>query len=482
MLSRFFLFFLFVIGVNISQSKSESYFDFLLKKIPTPLISTFDSSKIIINKIILKGNKITKLQIISREILFKENDTLDYKNLTLLISQSRKNLINTSLFNFVTINADSVSQNKFDITIDFIERWYIWPLPFFEFSDRNFNVWWKTKNFSKIDYGLYLVWDNFRGRKESLKLQIRFGYNETYSLAYNIPYIDKEKKIGMGITAGIKHNHEIPYLTDYNKQLVYKNEKNYVQQNTFGTYNITYRKGIFNLHTFQLNYNDFIFSDSLLKLNSNFAEQTHNKFLSFYYQLKCDHRDNRAYPLLGYYYDIELTKYGLGVFENKKIDFAFMHTSIRKFWKLNNRFYLGGGINAKISTPAFQPYYLEKGLGFGNDFVRAYEYYVVDGQNFILLKSNLKFELIPTKIKKIKFVPSKKFNIIHYALYLNVFADAAYVNDNQIVGNNILSNSYLFGSGLSLDFVTYYDKVMRLEYSCNKKWQSGIFVHFIAPI
>jgi len=482
MVLRFFSLLLFIIGVNTLQSSCQSSSDSLPRTNKTSIGFEINTPQIIINKIFLTGNKITKSQIILRELLFEENDTLDSENFKLLIAQSKKNLLNTSLFNFVTIYVDSVFQNKYNITIDFIERWYIWPLPFFELSDRNFNVWWKTKDFSKTDYGLYLVWDNFRGRKESLKLQLRFGFNETYSLSYNIPYIDKGKKIGMGISGGVKHNHEIPYLTYQNKQLFYKNELSYVQQNIVGSINFTYRKGIFNLHTVMLNYNDYIFSDTLLKLNSNFAEQTNINFLSFYYQLKCDHRDSKSYPLLGYYYDIEFTKYGLGFLENKNISVAYMHTSIRKFWKLNKRFYLAEGINAKISSSAFQPYYLGRGLGFSNDFVRSYEYYVVHGQNFILSKSNLKFEMISPKIKHLNFIPSKKFNIIHYALYLNFFTDIAYVSDNQDGENNVLSNSILLGSGIGLDFVTYYDKVMRLEYSINKNGKSGFFMHFIAPI
>ena len=67
-------------------------------------------------------------------------------------------------------------------------------------------------------------------------------------------------------------------------------------------------------------------------------------------------------------------------------------------------------------------------------------------------------------------------------MYLNIFSDIAYVEDNQFQLNNSLSNELLFGSGIGLDLVTYYDKVLRLEYSMNKMKETGFFVHFIAPI
>jgi len=434
-----------------------------------------------VNKIILSGNKITKPPIIYRELLFHENDTIASDKLPEIIEQSRKNLLNTSLFNFVTIDTSGFSPGKINITIDVIERWYLWPLPFFQLSDRNFNVWWETKDFSKADYGLYLTMDNFRGRKESLKLNIRLGFNEIYGLSYNIPYINKKRTIGLGIAGGFSGNHEVPYATIENKQGFFKDKKNYLQQNIFGDFNITFRKNIFSIHTFQLNYNDYLFADTLLKLNSDFAAKKHLQFLSFYYQLKCDHRDIKAYPLNGYYCDLGFEKHGFGLLKREDIDFAFIHTSVRKYWNLSKRLYFAGGINAKVSTSAHQPYFIERGLGFGNDFVRSYEYYVIDGQNFVLLKSNIKFEVIPTRIKKINFIPTKKFSTLFYALYLNVLADIAYV-DNKGIGNNTLPNSTLFGTGIGLDFVTYYDKVLRVEYSINKMGECGFFLHFVAPI
>lgn len=438
--------------------------------------------KYIVNKIILSGNKITKPQIIYRELLFHENDTITSDKFQEIIEQSRKNLLNASLFNFVTIDTSSFSPGKINISIDVIERWYLWPMPFFQLSDRNFNVWWETKDFSKADYGLYLIWDNFRGRKESLKLIICLGFDETYGLSYNIPYINKKRTIGFGITGGFSGNHEVPYITVENEQKPLKDKEKYLQQNIFGNFGITYRKNIFSMHTFQLNYNNYLFADTLLKLNSGFAAKKNLQFFSFYYQFKCDHRDIKAYPLNGYYYDLQFEKHGFGLLKRENVDVLFIHASVRKYWNLSKRLYFAGGINAKVSTPAYQHYFIERGLGFGNDFARSYEYYVIDGQNFVLFKSNIKFEVIPTRIKKINFISTKKFNTLFYALYLNIFADAAYVSNRQKAGNNNLQNSALFGTGIGLDFVTYYDKVIRVEYSINKMGENGFFFHFVAPI
>ena len=85
---------------------------------------------------------------------------------------------------------------------------------------------------------------------------------------------------------------------------------------------------------------------------------------------------------------------------------------------------------------------------------------------------------------QVGFIPTEKFSKLHYAVYLNIFADAGYVSgtgQNEIY-HNMLPDSFLRGIGAGIDIVTYYDKVIRLEYSVNGWGESGIFIHFIAGI
>lgn len=80
------------------------------------------------------------------------------------------------------------------------------------------------------------------------------------------------------------------------------------------------------------------------------------------------------------------------------------------------------------------------------------------------------------------WVPLKKFSTMHYALYSNVFFDCGYVKDIYFKRNNQLNNTFTYGMGIGLNFVTYYDKVLRVEYSITKQKEHGLFIHFIAPI
>ncbi len=160
----------------------------------------------------------------------------------------------------------------------------------------------------------------------------------------------------------------------------------------------------------------------------------------------------------------------------------FIKSDIRKYVKLGGKFYYASGLSAKVSLIEDQPYYYQKGLGYGRDFVRGYEYYVVDGQHYGVLKNNVKWEIVSTRVKKVGFIPSEKFSKLYYAFYLNLFTDIGYSVDNLHAATNPLANELLVGYGIGLDLVTYYDFVFRFEYSINKMGESGFFIHFIPPI
>lgn len=452
-----------------------------------PDIITKQVDFVVVDSIILSGNKITKDRIIYRELLFKVGDTIHGDSLGFILQRTQENLINTALFNFVTIDTTVIGKNHQNliIHIDMIERWYIWPFPIFELSDRNFNSWLESKDLSRVSYGAFVTWENFRGRKETFKLRLQFGYNERYDIFYQVPYINKKETVGMGFGAGLKLNHETSYETYGNKLQYYKNTDEYVKKEGFSYIQIFVRNDIYNTHKIELAFNYLDFDDTLLRLNPYFTigDDRINRYFSLYYQYKSDHRDIQAYPLTGYYFDAGFKKIGFSLLDSD-INVFYINSNFRKYWQLSRRFFFAWGLNAKFSNDKRQPYYLLRGLGYGRDFVRSFELYVIDGQNFGLFKSTFKFALIPPKVSDLKFIPFKKFSKIHYALYLNLFSDLGYADNpySDPALNNYLENTLLIGYGLGLDFVTYYDIVLRLELSMNKYNKPGLFLHFMAPI
>ncbi len=124
-------------------------------------VSVFDTlaapnDTIVISQLIITGNKITRLSIIERELLIHENDTLEQIVFEKAAERTRENLMNTNLFNFVTISRQLVATNRIVVVIDLKERWYIMPIPIFELVDRNFNEWVKSGDWTRVNYGFYL--------------------------------------------------------------------------------------------------------------------------------------------------------------------------------------------------------------------------------------------------------------------------------------------------------------------------------------
>jgi hypothetical protein len=439
------------------------------------------NDKYVLDSIIIKGNKITRIWIINRELPFRTGDTILHKNLKAIVQQTHDNLMNTSLFNFVTIDTSLITGQKIKIFINVKERWYTWPLPIFEISDRNFNTWWERKDFNRINYGLYLVQENFRGRREMLKFLIRFGFEEKFSVSFIKPYINKSQTIGIGFTTGYEQAHSIAYVTQDNKQLFYKDPNQVTRRNFYSGIQITYRKGIYSTHTLGVYYDKYFFSDTILCLNPDFATGIEPQYFTLYYKYENDHRDYKTYPLIGYYGSFEIEKKGTGLLKNEKTDILSIKVSARKYWILDTRLFFSSALFLKYSYSRTPSYFTEQGLGYGSETVRSFEYYVIDGQNFALVKTQLKYQLLRTKILHLNFLPLSKFNTIPIAFYLNLYYDGGYISQKNKQITNNLSNLYLYGGGIGLDFVTYYDQVLRFEYSINMMKEHGLFVHFTSP-
>jgi hemolysin activation/secretion protein len=112
-------------------------------------------------------------------------------------------------------------------------------------------------------------------------------------------------------------------------------------------------------------------------------------------------------------------------------------------------------------------------MGGGSEYVRGYEYYVIDGSQYGIVRSNLKFQALNKTIRglPLRFLPS-----IPIAAYPKVFADVGWAR-NILPGNSFLNNRLLYGAGLGIDVITAYGLKARLEVSWNGLGERGLFFH-----
>lgn len=442
---------------------------------------------VVIRKIVLDGNKHTRPSIILRELRFRENDTIAPGALPALLKASQENVFNTRLFNIVSLDSAIIpGTHLVDISVHMIERWYIWPIPYFEFADRNFNVWWETKDLSRLTFGLDLTFFNMRGRNETLTLLTHFGYDQLYGFTYKAPYINRRQTLGIAFGAGLELNHEVAVETRQNKPVFIRDPARYMRQLTFTFAELLFRPSFYVQHTLRFDYQYLYFPDTVKNVNGFMLNNSNAQNLFYLsYQFKDDHRDVQYYPLKGYYFDVEFVH----CMPYADAHDTYIQSAFRKYWQIYNRWYWASGVTGKVTFAQTQPYYLQRGLGYNRDFVRGYEYYVADGQHFALLKNNLKFAIIPERVIRLGFINTSKFNTIPLALYVNAFCDLGYVYNYQHKSEayrnaygNTLENTLLVGYGFGVDFTTYYDFVVRMEFSVNGMAEPGFYLHFIAPI
>jgi hypothetical protein len=120
------------------------------------------------------------------------------------------------------------------------------------------------------------------------------------------------------------------------------------------------------------------------------------------------------------------------------------------------------------------------GIGYDRQYIRGYETYVIEGPVFSMNKTTIKKRVFNREYS-VAGLKANQFRYLPVAVYLKGFADFGYVSNyplNESQNRNTrLTNSPLAGAGFGIDFVTYYDSVLRLEYTFTSQATSGFFLN-----
>ncbi|WP_282036730.1 hypothetical protein [Saccharicrinis aurantiacus] len=430
---------------------------------------------LVVTKIFLSGNEKTKAKIIYNELLFHIGDSIVKEDLHNQILQSKNNLNNTSLFNFVYINYWLTDEEQLYMDIKVDERWYLWALPILEQGDRNLSTFFKTGDWSRINYGLYLKKENFRGMNEIVRFKIRLGFLNEFDLSYESA--DYNYKLGWGAMLRYRANAQVSYNTLNNVDNVIKVESGFAQQESLVNVLFKYRSNHVNRHSVNIGYNAIHIADTVAKLNPDYLldGNTSLEFLSLKYSYSIDYRDSKVFPLRGNLLRASALKSGFGIFTSTYNDLA-LQLEYLQFGNIHKRFYYGWQFGSKYGSSKDNPFVFNKGLGT-SEFLNGYEYNVIRGTSYAYSKQKVIFELVPTQTANLKFIPLKQFSKLHYAFYLRTFFDTGYVYDANQDPSNFMSNTFLYSYGLGIDMVTYYDRVLSVNYAINKFGQSGFYIH-----
>lgn len=435
-----------------------------------------------ITSIELKGNKRTRDFVLLRELPFEVGDTVSAESLAELKTVAERNLTNTGLFNFTTVTF-SPADGGYHALVEVVERWYVWPGILFSLAETNFNTWWQTKDFERVNYGVSLIDLNSRGRREKLTFNFQGGWTQKFGLTYQAPYLNKARTLGGGLEAYYANNREVNIGSLANKRTFLKEDR-FLKEEIITNLKLEWRPELQNTHRFIAGFHTVNVSDTVVDASAAYmpAGRTQAQYVYLAYGFRREMRDNRAYPLTGYIIDGSLDQRGIGYPDAGGLALTEASLTVNMHHHLRGRWYFGHGIKSKTTLAGTPPYYLQRGLGYGNTFVRGTQLYVVDAQHFVLYKSNLKLQVIKKRNVDLGMSGLNKFDKFHYSLYLNLFADAGYGADKLNAITNPLANQWLSSIGLGLDLVTYYDVVIRLEFSFNSLGEFGLFPNFQNPI
>ncbi|TAM99481.1 MAG: hypothetical protein EPN39_06475 [Chitinophagaceae bacterium] len=435
-----------------------------------------DTSYLVINKIIITGNKKTKTSIILRELGLNPGDTLYADELTAYLEERRQQLLNTSLFLTVHIYPVNMLAHQTDLHIEVFERQYFLVIPMLSLADRNFNVWWveEHRRLNRLNYGIQLYENNLTGKNDRLQLLLQHGYTRQYTLQYQLPYFNKNLTQGMGLLISYSHNREINFESAYDKQAFFKQDYFLKQQFIFGV-NYTYKRAIRLKHKISITYNVYKVQDTILKLNPNFFpdNNTTQKYFELSYNFDYIGADIWAYPLRGFNIEATLFKRGFGILS--KVNETSLSVDAAKFWAIFPKTFGETEFSGEMHFPENQPYFLSQEMGYYNNYLRGMEYFVLESDRFGILKNTLKQKVLALRIHS-RLLP-KEFSSIPIQLYLKVYGDAGY-SYKKNPGTSFLDNEFLYTYGAGADIVSFYDAVLRIDYSINRLGQKGLFLHF----
>ena len=431
--------------------------------------------------ITVTGNRTTKQRIILRELVLNEGDSLVSAALYERMERSRQNLMNTGLFNTVSVLPLYLDARNAIVEVTVNERWYIWPSIIFDLADPNFNTWWLTKDLDRVNYGLYLYKYNMRGRNETGYIKAQFGYTHQFAFRYKVPNLDNRQRWGVNVGVSFEEQAEVTAGTAANRRILLRNMDGSNRDQWKADVEVTLRRSHDVRHIGRLKFTQADVRDTVVRAAVDYfnGPRTSTRFLTLGYAFIWDQRDSRIFPRSGHYEELRCERLGLGLLDRDAPDISVIYATTKHWWKLHEKWTVALSLRGQ-RTSGTPPYYVQEGLGYAH-FARGYEYYVIDGEHYALGKLNAVFQLVKPRTYRLEGMPLEAFRTFYFALYLNLYTDVGRVWDGRYAEANFLDNRWMNGNGLGLDLVTSYDQVVRAEYSLNGEGEHGFFLHFTQP-
>ena len=405
----------------------------------TVLISGNYSIKI--DSIKIEGNKITEPDVILRELTFSIGDTVTPK----IVNYNLNRIYSLGIFTQVKLVPFNIRGRNI-LVIHVEESWYIYPIPFVEFQDRDWQ---------KISYGLNLMVRNFRGENETLRTTAAFGYDPKVMIYYDHPYFIRKQNIFLTVA--------LYYQNSKNKssiaQQLYGGDFN--QKFISGTIDLGKRFGLFNKLDLFFGY-DYVENPAFIRGISASNSRIDRQF-SLGASYIFDTRDLAQFPGTGTYIFTSLQLKGMGM---EGINYQIANVDFRKYIKIINDLRLKWRFASRLTFGNIVPYYDFSYFGY-QERIRGYFNNEIEGNDSYFSSLELNYPLIKDIDVSFDFLPLIPKSLLSYrfALYLELFTDTGAA---RLWGQPLSLNGFYTGYGTGLVFLVLPYSQLRTEIAFNQ--------------
>jgi outer membrane protein assembly factor BamA len=425
-----------------------------------------------IREIVIEGTRRTRDKVVLRELPFAEGERYDLSGLMPRCHQAKQQLLNTGLFQSASVSVDTTAGNEATIYVSLKERWYLFPVPFADVVDGKLQQWARTMDFNRLNYGVRLKHKNISGLNDRLYIDFINGYTKGIGIRYEGLPLDHALNWTGNFSFSTGRTRDIVYATEQNRLVSFNHNDRFVYNYTRVQAGLTYRPAIKTTHSFGIGYTKESFTDSVGKMNNDFANGANKlSYPEVFYQLHHRDLDYAPYPTSGREGLFLLQRRGI----NSEVNLWQLTARTAGYWPLNAKSFINVKATGILKLPFEQPYRHQAFVGHNQMFLQGYEDYIIDGVAGGFTKASYHRLLIDRHFH----IPSQRFqriNDIPVRIFAKAYSNAGYIyNGNP--GNSQFNNCMLYSGGLGLDIILFYDFTLRFEYSVNHLGQNGLYLH-----
>jgi len=432
--------------------------------------------QVVVDSVLISGNKRTQASLIASLLEFARGDTLYLDRLLLSMESSRFHLYRSRLFSFVGVTLLYYRAGHTAVKISVKEKPLISASALLQLADRNVSEWWKLHHFSlrRITAGAGIFANNPFGGGEQFSAYFETGFNQAGNVHFILPYLSSDYKWGVEVKAALSRQ-RIFGLKYINNRLEYIETDNFSLREKVYLLSLIYRPSAEYLISTSLSLHNTRANDEVLAENPFFfGRHSELRYLKGVLKFQMNQSNHFRYPLNGSELSISLAQSGLALLSDVNLTELRIKAGLYQKWFPD--WYTKHVMKIRISKGEEENFFLQRAYGFGQEFVRGYELSVIRGQHYLISNNEIKWHAMG-----IDFLPprsvSRFFNNLLLDVYLKILVDGGVVTNASDDLSDPLANKALFGSGIGIDLVLFNEYAFSVAYTVNSMLQKGIYLH-----